>query len=185
MTYKDVTNDIPLADQTSVGRSAGAKSERSADALAATPTGAPTDTLAGSLRVGLARTALASLLGLILLCVLWETILAPLRPGGSLLLLKALPLAFAVRGVARRSLYTMQWASMLVLLYLMEGVVRAMSDPPGFSRALAWVEILLSVTFFVCAILYVRPAKQAAKRALKQEKQAKQANRASAAREST
>ena len=189
MTYKDVTNDSPLADQTSVGRSAGAKSERSADALAATltgaPTGAPTDTLAGSLRVGLARTALASLLGLILLCVLWETILAPLRPGGSLLLLKALPLAFAVRGVARRSLYTMQWASMLVLLYLMEGVVRAMSDPPGFSRALAWVEILLSVTFFVCAILYVRPAKQAAKRALKQEKQAKQANRASATREST
>ena len=118
--------------------------------------------------MGLARTALASLLGLIALCVLWETFLAPIRPGGSLLLLKALPLAFAVRGVARRSLYTMQWASMLVLLYLMEGVVRAMSDPPGTSRSLAWVEILLSATFFICAILYVRPAKRAAKLAAKQ-----------------
>ena len=118
--------------------------------------------LAGSPRVGLARIALASLLSLIALCVLWETVLAPLRPGGTLLLLKAVPLAFAVRGVARRSLYTMQWASMLVLLYLMEGVVRAMSDPPGLSRPLAWVEILLSTVFFLSAILYVRPAKRAA-----------------------
>lgn len=113
----------------------------------------------------LAVVALVCLLGLIVLCVLWETVLAPLRPGGTLMLLKALPLAFAVRGVSRGSLYTMQWSSMLVLLYLMEGVVRAMSDPPGLSRPLAWVEIVLSVTFFVSAILYVRPAKRAAKRA--------------------
>lgn len=143
MTYKDVTNSIPSLP----------------------------DASEGSLSTGLARTALASLLALILLCVLWETVLAPLRPGGSLLLLKALPLAFAVRGVARRSLYTMQWASMLVLLYLMEGVVRAMSDPPGFSRPLAWLEILLSTVFFLSAILYVRPAKRAAKLAAKQAAQ--------------
>ena len=143
MTYKDVTNSIPSF----------------------------ADASEGSLSTGLARTALASLLALILLCVLWETVLAPLRPGGSLLLLKALPLAFAVRGVARRSLYTMQWASMLVLLYLMEGVVRAMSDPPGFSRPLAWLEILLSTVFFLSAILYVRPAKRAAKLAAKQAAQ--------------
>lgn len=140
MTYKDVTNSIP----------------------------ALTGASAPPLNAGLARTALASLLGLIVLCVLWETVLAPLRPGGSLLLLKALPLAFAVKGVARRSLYTMQWAAMLVLLYLMEGVVRVMSDPPGFSRPLAGLEILLSTVFFLSAILYVRPAKRAAKLAAKQ-----------------
>ncbi len=112
----------------------------------------------------LRRGAAISLLALLVLCVAWETWLAPLRPGGSWLFLKALPLAFAVRGVVRGNLYTMQWASMLVLLYLMEGVVRAMSDPPGPSIALAWIEIVLSTTFFLSAIFYVRPAKRAAKR---------------------
>jgi uncharacterized membrane protein len=121
------------------------------------------------LNVLLQRCALWSLIGLIVLCVLWETWLAPLRPGGTLLFLKALPLAFAVRGVSRGSLYTIQWASMLVLLYLMEGVVRVMSDPAGPSILLSWVEIFLSVVFFMSAILYVRPAKQVAKLAKKQQ----------------
>lgn len=115
------------------------------------------------LNVLLQRSALFSLLGLILLCVLWETWLAPLRPGGTLLFLKALPLAFAVRGVARASLYTIQWASMLVLLYLMEGVVRVMSDPAGPTILMAWFEIVLSSVFFLSAIFYVRPAKKAAR----------------------
>lgn len=115
---------------------------------------------------GLRRLALVSLLLLFGLCLAWEIFLAPLKPGGTLLFLKALPLVFAFRGVAQGSLYTMQWASMLVLLYLMEGVVRAMSDPPGPSIALAWLEIALSLTFFFAAILYVRPAKRAAKATL-------------------
>ncbi|MEI2414874.1 DUF2069 domain-containing protein [Orrella sp. JC864] len=115
------------------------------------------------LNPALRRLATGSLLALLLLCVAWETVLAPVRPGGSWLLLKALPLAFPLRGVARGSVYTMQWASMLVLLYLMEGVVRAMSDPPGLSVALAWLEIVLSLVFFFSAIFYVRPAKQAAR----------------------
>jgi len=104
---------------------------------------------------------------LFLLCLAWELFLAPLRPGGSLLFLKALPLAFAFRGVAKGSIYTMQWAAMLVLLYLMEGVTRVMSDPPGLGILLAWFEIALSVAFFFSAIYYVRPAKQAAKLAKK------------------
>ena len=123
------------------------------------------------LSLSLQRTALVSLLGLLVLCVLWETWLAPLRPGGTLLFLKALPLAFAVRGVARGSLYTVQWASMLVLLYLMEGVVRVMSDPPGPSIALAWLEIFFAGIFFTASLLYVRPAKRAAKLAKKQAAQ--------------
>lgn len=102
---------------------------------------------------------------LFLLCLAWEIFLAPLRPGGTLLFLKALPLVFAFRGVARGSLYTMQWSAMLVLLYLMEGVTRAMSDPPGPSIVLAYVEIMLSLIFFFAAIFYVRPAKLAAKAA--------------------
>ena len=116
-------------------------------------------------------TANISLWLLFLLCIAWELFLAPLRPGGTFMFLKALPLAFAFRGVARGSLYTMQWASMLVLLYLMEGVVRVMSDPPGPSIALAWVEIVLSLVFFLAAIFYVRPAKQAAQLASKAKSQ--------------
>jgi len=112
---------------------------------------------------GLHRLALVSWVLLFLLCLAWEIFLAPLKPGGSWLFLKALPLAFAVRGLARGSIYTMQWASMLVLLYLMEGVVRVMSDPPGPSIILAWIEIVLSSVFFFAAIFYVRPAKKAAR----------------------
>ncbi|MEI8402106.1 MAG: DUF2069 domain-containing protein [Alcaligenaceae bacterium] len=122
------------------------------------------------LNVALQRSASLSLVGLFVLCLLWEIWLAPLKPGGTLLFLKALPLAFALRGVLRGSLYTIQWASMLVLLYLMEGVVRAMSDPPGPSITLAWIEIVLATVFFFSSIFYVRPAKRVAKALQKAEK---------------
>ncbi len=107
--------------------------------------------------------ASVSLFALIVLCVAWETVVAPVRPGGSWMLLKALPLAFPLRGIVRGNLYTYQWAAMLSLLYLMEGVVRAMSDPAPLSVLMAWGEILLSTTFFLSAIFYVRPAKRAAR----------------------
>lgn len=110
--------------------------------------------------------AIVSLIALTLLCVLWETVLAPIRPGGSLLFLKALPLLLPLRGILRGNLYTYQWASMLVLLYFMEGVVRATSDP-GPSAYYAWVEVALSTIFFWCAVLYVKPAKRAFKQAKK------------------
>ena len=55
--------------------------------------------------------ALASLVALIVLSLLWELWLAPVRPGAWALALKALPLAYALPGVARRSVYTLQWAS--------------------------------------------------------------------------
>ncbi|ANN66500.1 DUF2069 domain-containing protein [Bordetella bronchialis] len=106
-----------------------------------------------------------ALLALTLLCVLWETVLAPVRPGGSWLLLKALPLAIPLRGIVRGNLYTYQWASMLILLYVMEGAVRVVSDTAPVSAMLAGAELALSLVFFACAILYVRPAKRAARRA--------------------
>lgn len=111
-----------------------------------------------------ATVASVAWLALIALCIAWEWRLAPLRPGGSLLVLKAIPLLCALNGVLRRRLYTLQWASMLVLLYLAEGIVRGMSDP-GFSATLGWVEVVLSAVFFVAALAYVAPFKRAAKRA--------------------
>lgn len=107
--------------------------------------------------------ASASLIALIVLCLLWELRIAPLRPGGSLLALKALPLLLPLRGVLRGNLYTLQWASMLILLYFIEGVVRAWSDPSPLSAAMGGLEVVLSLVFYCCAIFYLRPAKRAAR----------------------
>lgn len=109
--------------------------------------------------------ASASLIALIVLCLAWELWIAPLKPGGSLLALKAVPLLFPLRGVLKGSLYTLQWAAMLILIYFMEGVVRAWSDPSPASAVLAGLEIALSLVFYLCAIFYVRPAKRQARRA--------------------
>ncbi|NIE64059.1 DUF2069 domain-containing protein [Burkholderia sp. Ax-1719] len=108
--------------------------------------------------------AFVLLAALTALCLAWEWRIAPLRPGGSALVLKAVPLAAALPGVLRRRLYTFQWASMLVLLYFAEGIVRGMTDPaPG--DVLGWIEVGLSLAFFGCALAYVAPFKRAARRA--------------------
>jgi uncharacterized membrane protein len=108
-----------------------------------------------------------SLIALILLCVAWELALAPLRPGGSWLVLKVLPLLLPLRGVLKRDLYTMQWSSMLILLYFTEGIVRGTTDQ-GLSATLGWSEVALACVFFFCAILYLRPYKKAAKKLAQQ-----------------
>lgn len=110
----------------------------------------------------LSLVASAGLLALIALCVLWEAWLAPLRPGGSWMMLKALPLLPAVFGILRGRRYTYQWLSMLTLLYLTEGVLRAAD--PGLTGVLALVEVALSVVLFVATVLYARvtaPSRQA------------------------
>lgn len=103
----------------------------------------------------LGRLAAASLLGLIFLCLAWELWLAPLRPGGSWLVLKTLPLLAPLFGVMRGKRYTYQWASLTILIYVAEGTVRAMSDSTAGAR-LAALELGLASTFFVAAILYAR-----------------------------
>lgn len=99
--------------------------------------------------------AISSLIGLIALSLMWETFLAPLRPGGSWLMLKTLPLLLPLFGILRGKRYTYQWASMFVLFYFSEGVVRAWSDR-GLSTSLALVEVALSVVFFFAAIYFAR-----------------------------
>lgn len=111
----------------------------------------------------LSLVASASLLALVVLGVAWEAWLAPLRPGGSWMLLKVLPLLAAVFGVLRGRRYTYQWACMLILLYFTEGILR-MGDPAP-TGPLATAEVGLSVVFFVAAVLYARqtaPSKQGA-----------------------
>ena len=99
--------------------------------------------------------AAGSLATLIALCLAWELWLAPLRPGGSLMALKALPLALPLPGIVAGKRYTFQWASMLILAYFTEGVVRAWGER-GIGQALAAAEIVLSLVFFVAAVTYAR-----------------------------
>ena len=99
--------------------------------------------------------ACGSLIALIFLCLAWEMRLAPIQPGGSWLLLKAMPLLAPLFGILHGRRYTYQWSSLLILLYLTEGLVRATSES-GVSRWLAIGEIALSVIFFCAAIAYVR-----------------------------
>lgn len=102
-----------------------------------------------------------SLISLIVLCVSWEGFLAPLHTGGSMLTLKALPLLAPLFGILNGKRYTYQWASMLMLLYFTEGVVRAWSDQ-GLSAQLALLEVVLSLVFFFCAIYYARGTRKPA-----------------------
>ncbi|MEY4561266.1 MAG: hypothetical protein RLZZ618_543 [Pseudomonadota bacterium] len=99
--------------------------------------------------------AVGSLLGLILLGLVWELWLAPLRPGGSALVFKVVPLLLPLAGLLKHRMYTYRWVSLLVWLYFTEGVVRAWSDK-GVGAWLAGLEVLLCLVLFVACALHVR-----------------------------
>ena len=101
------------------------------------------------------------LVALIVLCLAWELWLAPLRPGGSYLALKALPPILPLMGIVLGKRRTYQWSSMFVLAYFAEGVVRAWSER-GMSQWLAAGEIALSAAFFVAVVAYSRLTRSAA-----------------------
>lgn len=99
--------------------------------------------------------AVGSLLGLIVLGLAWELWLAPLRPGGSWLALKVLPLTLPLAGLLKHRMYTYRWVSLMVWIYFTEGAVRATSDT-GLSAVLAAVEVLLCLLLFTACALHVR-----------------------------
>jgi len=105
--------------------------------------------------------ATAAFIDLFILCVSWEWFISPLRPSGSWLILKGVPLLFAIPGIWQGKVYTMQWASMLILLYVTEGLVRILETGANFW--LAFLEIILSTVGFVCLLMYLKPIKKEAK----------------------
>ena len=99
--------------------------------------------------------AVGSVLGLIALGLAWELWLAPLRPGGSWLVLKVLPLCIPLAGLLRHRMYTYRWVSLLVWLYFTEGIVRAYGDG-GLSARLALLEVALCLALFAACALHVK-----------------------------
>ncbi|MEJ7685772.1 MAG: DUF2069 domain-containing protein [Variovorax sp.] len=100
--------------------------------------------------------AVGSLVGLIVLGLAWELWLAPLRPGGSWLALKVLPLVVPLAGLLKNRMYTYRWVSLMVWLYFTEGVVRAWSDTNGTSQILGLVEVALCLLLFIACAMHVR-----------------------------
>ena len=99
--------------------------------------------------------AVVSLLALIALSLAWELWLAPLRPGGSWLALKALPLCIPLAGFLKNRMYTYRWVSLMIWLYFTEGVVRAWSDHSP-SNWLALAEVVLCIVLFTACTAHIR-----------------------------
>jgi len=108
--------------------------------------------------------AVLALLALAALCLAWELWLAPLRPGGSWLALKGLPLLPALPGLLRYRMLIYRRVALFVWLYFVEGAVRAFGDR-GLSSALALAEVLLVLLLFAACAAHVRLRQRHARRA--------------------
>jgi len=104
--------------------------------------------------------ACASLVALIFLCVVWELFAAPVKPGGSWLVLKALPLLAPLFGVLRGRRYTFKWSTLLIWAYAAEGATRMYTDT-GLAARLAFVELVLSLAYFGAAVAYLKTTRAA------------------------
>ena len=109
---------------------------------------------------GAGRAAAACLVALIFLCVAWELFLAPLKPGGSWLVLKVLPLMAPLFGVLNARRYTFQWSTLLIWVYAAEGAARAYTDT-GLSAGLALAELGLALAYFGAAVSFLRASRAA------------------------
>lgn len=99
--------------------------------------------------------AAACLVSLIFLCVAWELFLAPIKPGGSWLVLKVLPLLAALFGVLRARRYTFKWTTLAIWFYVAEGAARAWTDG-GVAARLAALELALALAYFGAAVVWLR-----------------------------
>jgi len=107
------------------------------------------------------RAACACLIALIFLCVAWELFLAPLKAGGSWLVLKVLPLLAPLFGVLRAKRYTFQWSTLMIWIYAAEGATRAYTDR-GLSAGLALGELALALAYFAFAVSFLKASRTAA-----------------------
>lgn len=98
--------------------------------------------------------SVASLLALVALGLAWELWLAP--TGQGTLAIKVLPLTFSIAGLLKYRLSAYRWISLLVWLYVGEGLVRATSDPGGPSVMLAVIEVVLGLVLFAAVSAHVR-----------------------------
>ena len=107
------------------------------------------------------HSAVASYLLLIVLTLAWEGWLAPKNPPGFWLTVKSLPLLLPLFGLLRDKLRSHIIASLVLLLYLTEGLVLMWTErSAGFGvrqiLPYAVAETLLVLVFILSASLHVR-----------------------------
>ena len=102
-----------------------------------------------------ARIATSGLLARVVLTLLWETVLAPLRPGAAWLALKAVPLAAVLPATLRGRRRARQIAALLLPWYIAEGIVRALTEH-GRHALVAGACAVLGVVTFVALLAWLR-----------------------------
>jgi uncharacterized membrane protein len=93
------------------------------------------------------RLAVALVAALAVLEALWELVLAPLRPGGSWLALKAVPLALLWWALSRGSRKARQATALLLPLFAGEALVRAITESGRHAVVAASVVVIAVVAF--------------------------------------
>ncbi len=106
------------------------------------------------------RLAVAAVAALLLLECLWELWLAPVKPGGSWLALKGLPLAFAWPALARGTTRARQGMTLLLLPYAAEGIVRGVTES-GRHALVAWAAALVAAVAFAALLASFRVERRA------------------------
>ena len=107
--------------------------------------------------------ALGAYIALIVLTLAWEGWLAPApqAPPGLWLMLKALPLLLPLFGLLAGRARAFAWAVLLILFYMIEALVLVVARRDlglGWNSPLpyAWIELVLTLTFFLAAIFFLR-----------------------------
>ena len=107
------------------------------------------------------RVFTATLAALLLLQILWEVVLAPIRPGAFWLALKALPLLLLWPAISRRRRRAAQWALLLLPWSVAEGMVRAWSEQ-GRIALCAATSALLALIALASGLFWMRAMKSSA-----------------------
>jgi uncharacterized membrane protein len=100
-----------------------------------------------------------SLIGLIILNLLWEIFYNPLHNQGSLMVIKSVILLIPLSGILKKNRYTYQWSSMFILLFFIEGVVRFYSERE-ISQSMALYQIILSCIFFISTMFFCKATRK-------------------------
>jgi uncharacterized membrane protein len=99
---------------------------------------------------------LLSYLGLIAFITAWITVLSPPQtfPIALVLITCVVPLLLPLMGVLHGREKPVNWAAYLSLLYFIHGITEAYASPA--TRMLGVIEIIIGLTVFCSASLYIR-----------------------------
>ena len=109
--------------------------------------------------------ALVFWIALIVLTILWEGWLAPIKPAGMWLMIKSLPLLIPLFGMLHEKRVYFSIASLIAMPYFTEGVMiswgeiaTGISNPMLLTCSLA--QTLLVLCFVFCVYIYLRNTKR-------------------------